>query len=699
MLLKNYRLLFALPVSLTLLSATVQAATVQAATQGTDQQPGACRAFATVAALPINIEVYQDTSYFFLQNGKLSFTLAVAPQADAAIDLLWGAKNDQRTAEVVVNGQSQRITAGGYNGFRWVRVKLAEPVTGDQYHVTLKAAGSKVAFISAVRLVASTLAPDTPFVAPAVPFKVQFEIPEMQDGWPAVESFADLPLLERNALQARRALSQSRRFVNGWLARADPESGLIPENFGGGIDRWNGRNNAADNYAFMVLSAALTDRELFEGRLLEMLKTEQRLTNRVDRLGDYYQFSKRDFEFEEIDLDRLIFDNSEYVKDGLMPLTEWLGMTPWSERMSGIIDDIWSHAAVETPAGKIPSTNAEVNGEMMQLTSRYYWMTGKRVYLDNAIRIADWYLLGDQHPTHNSDSLRLRDHGCELISGLTEVYFACSYGDKPKATAYKEPLYEILECVLQYGVDENGMMFNAINPQTGAVTSSGLSDNWGYNYNGFYTVYLVDGVEKYRDAVRRVLGKLDHYKGYAWEGRSHDGYADSIESAINLLNREPVDVAAEWIDSQMRIMLAMQQEDGVIGGWHGDGNFARTAIMYALWKQQGVTIQPWREDVRLGACESAGELQLMIAADRPWKGRLIFDAPRHKTVMHMPQDYPRINQFPEWFTVDERGAYRVARAPETSEILPGRALLDGLPVELASEKTPVRITVWSVEDK
>ena len=77
-------------------------------------------------------------------------------------------------------------------------------------------------------------------------------------------------------LDARRALLQSRRFVDAWLAKADPQSGLIPENLEAGIDHWNGRNNAADNYPFMVLTAALTDRPLFEGRLLEMLRTEQR---------------------------------------------------------------------------------------------------------------------------------------------------------------------------------------------------------------------------------------------------------------------------------------------------------------------------------------------------------------------------------------------------------------------------------------
>ncbi len=350
---------------------------------------------------------------------------------------------------------------------------------------------------------------DAAFTAPKKALQVEFDVPEVVAGWPVVPSFEELPELERNARQAQRALQQCQRFVDGWLTKVDPVSGLIPENLTSGIDRWNGRNNAADNYPFMVLTAALTDRSLFEGKLLEMLRTEQRLTSRVDRLGDVYKFSKQGFEYDEVDLDRVIFDNSEYVKDGLMPLTEWLGPSPWSERMSGIVDDIWKHAPVQTPAGPIPSTNAEVNGEMMQLTSRYYWMTGRREYLEDAVRIADWYLLGDHHPTRNSDSLRLRDHGCELISGLTEVYFACSYADQAKAQVYREPLCEILDCILAHAVDEHGMMVNAFNPQTGAVTRGGLSDTWGYNYNGFYTVYMVDGIGKYRDAVRRCAERLE----------------------------------------------------------------------------------------------------------------------------------------------------------------------------------------------
>ena len=44
------------------------------------------------------------------------------------------------------------------------------------------------------------------------------------------------------------------------------------------------------------------------------------------------------------------------------------------------------------------------------------------------------------------------------------------------------------------------------------------------------------------------------------------------------------------------------------------------------------------------------------------EGRLLFDVPRHKTVMHMPIDWPRINQFPEWFTVQADRQYSIENA-------------------------------------
>jgi hypothetical protein len=479
--------------------------------------------------------------------------------------------------------------------------------------------------------------------------------------------------------QAQEALIRSRRFVAGWLAHADPKSGLIPRNLDRDRDLWNGRDAAADNYPFMVLTAALTDPGLLEGRMREMLSAEEKLTRRLDRLGDHFLFSRQAFAHDTPDLERIIFDNAEYVKDGLIPITEWLGHSPWSERMIALTEDIWKRAAVETPFGNIPTKNFEVNGDLLQACSRLYWFTGERKFLDWAIRLGDYYLLGDQHPTRHLTSLRLSDHGCEVVNGLSELYVAVSYADSIKAKRYREPLQAIYDCILERGRNPHGQLYSSFNPQTGE-NSSRICDTWGYNYDGLYTAWLVDRRAAYRDAVRHVLGNLKaHYTGFDW-GRM-DGYADSLEGAINLYNREPILSAADWIDSEIRTMWSFQKDDGVIEGWHGDGNFARTSLMYALWKSQGLHIEPWRADVRLGAVREDDRLLISLWTDQPWSGTLLFDRPRHKDYLHLPLNYPRINQFPEWFTVDASKTYTCTAGDQQNPVsYSGDKLLTGIDV-------------------
>ena len=162
-----------------------------------------------------------------------------------------------------------------------------------------------------------------------------------------------------------------------------------------------------------------------------------------------------------------------------------------------------------------------------------------------------------------------------------------------------------------------------------------------------------------------------------------DGYADSIEGAITLINREPVASAADWIDAEIKTMWGRQHPDGIIEGWHGDGNSARTSLMYALWKTQGTTVQPWRADVRYGAALEGNALCISLVADQPWQGKLIFDKQRHKLNMHLPLDYPRINQFPEWFTALDGARYEVQNLKTGDKrIRTGKELLDGLDISL-----------------
>lgn len=316
-------------------------------------------------------------------------------------------------------------------------------------------------------------------------------------------------------------------------------------------------------------------------------------------------------------------------------------------------------AAIETPFGRIPTLNIEVHGDLLQACARLYWTTGDRKYLDWAIRLGDYYLLGLQQPIVGLKDLALSDHGCEVINGLSELYATVKYAAPEKRKAYEQPLHELYDRILAIGRNPHGLLYDRVDLRTGSH-SDGLTDNWGYDYDAIYTVFLMDGTKAYRDAVRKVLGNLKrHYTDHVWEGGSADGYADAIEGALTLFNREPIPSAGEWIDSEIRSMWAKQNLDGIVEGWHGDGNFARTSLMYALWKTQGITVQPWRADVRFGAAREGGSILISLVADKPWDGSLLFDKERHRLNMRLPLDYPRINQFPEWFTAQPGACYEI----------------------------------------
>jgi hypothetical protein len=529
---------------------------------------------------------------------------------------------------------------------------------------------------------------------------------------------ADRAAFERAAAHGalvQEGLNRCNRFLHAWLGQAEPTTGLIPRNLKDS-PYWNGKDSAADNYPFMVLSADLTERPLLASRLRPMLEAERKLTVRPGwrRLTDDYNLKGTPgLRHPEPNAERIFFNSAEYVKDGLLALTEWLGPSPWSERMFELIDDSFALAAVDTPFGQVPLKGAdkvvgvEVSGDYLQALARIYWMSGRdEKYLRWGIRLADTYLLpeGKNHPTRDFATLRLRDHGCEIVSGLCEFYATLHYAGRlpggaewaKKKAAYQPHLHQMLDRILEVAVNPDGLFYNDVNPQTGAIVSRGLSDSWGYVYDAFYTVFLVDGTATYREAIVRPLAALnERYRGYGWEGASTakpkggaDGYADTIESALNLYNRfagDPrVASVVAWMDSEIKQLWSYQREDGIIEGWHGDGNFARTTIMYCLWKTQGVTAQPWRADLRLGAVREGDTIRVVVSAEQPWSGTLIFDRPRHAENLRLPVDWPRINQFPEWFTVEAGRSYQVREGAGKPQTRTGAQLSAGYPVTLGA---------------
>ena len=105
--------------------------------------------------------------------------------------------------------------------------------------------------------------------------------------------------------------------------------------------------------------------------------------------------------------------------------------------------------------------------------------------------------------------------------------------------------------------------------------------------------------------------------------------------------------------------------------------------MYALWKTQGLTIDPWRADVSFGAVSDGEMLYVSFSADDPWEGQLIFDKPRHRENLHLPIDYPRLNQFPEWFTTEKDTNYTIRNVTSGTEATQsGEELQSGMPVQL-----------------
>jgi len=437
-----------------------------------------------------------------------------------------------------------------------------------------------------------------------------------------------------NGKSANKELRRCQKYMEAWLEYADPVSGL------------------------------------FHGRMTRILDSEIALTSRIGHLPVSYSFSREDYVDKKANMESIIFGASEYVKDGLLPLTEYLGPSPWSERMIAITDDVWAHAPVQTEFGALPSLNVEVNGEQLQVLSRLYWMTGKQKYLEWAIRLGDYYLLGENHPTRDFEALRLNDHGCEIVSGLCELYATVHFAMPGKKEKYREAVHEMLDRILEVGRNKHGLFYVSVNPKTGEILEEKVRDNWGYNYNGYYTVYLLDGEEKYRDALLLAFSHLGNYRNYDWETGSADGFADAIEGCLNLYNREPLPEVEAWLDSETRVMWSLQ------------------------WQNQGTTLHPWREDLIAGAVPDGQTLHISLRSEEKWEGRLAFDTPRSVQNMNLPLDWPRINQFPEWYVVTPGKKYRVTlNGSRRGTVYSGEDLARGLALKLTpGELLRIRVT-------
>lgn len=486
-----------------------------------------------------------------------------------------------------------------------------------------------------------------------------------------------------SAAIAGHALDKVHRWLHEIaLPKIDPETGLYKAD-----GNWDYRDTAADCYPFFIWAAHVVDRDILNGPARNVLHREKALCNAVGRIPVPWDF-ETGAQTKDVEWDEMVFQASEYVKDGLIAIVEVTGPDEWFDRMRAITDDLWMTARYETPFGKIPSTNIEVNGEQLQALARLYTMTGEDKYLNWAERLADYYFADADFCV-----TRLRDHGCEIIGGLGLLHAIESTHRPERAKHYEPKLKKLYDIILAEGCNEDGMMYDELGRKSGR-----LSDGWGYNYVGFLCFDMATGVEIYQPQVAAVLNNLEKpfYRDYPWEGDSIDGFADAIEGALYLLNRVPVQQGFVWADHETKNNLVdhpSRLEHGDLWGTMKlQSNGVRTVLMHSLMHTQGVIARPWRQGLQLGAAPDSGGIVIALRAGTDYSGVLEFDIPRHRVYLGFEKDWPRMNTLPEWFTVTPEGIYLVQRGDAPPRKYTGRQLHAGLEVAVAAGQR-LRITV------
>lgn len=176
-----------------------------------------------------------------------------------------------------------------------------------------------------------------------------------------------------------RAVTAASRVLRVWLTHADARTLLLPDRIPGpgsglapGDDPriYTPHNSGADLYPYLILTAELTDPDLYRGRLMEMLRNEVRYTSARRSVP-----ANLNLKTGELGPPSL-FGAGEYAKDGLLAVTELLGRTPWYYRMVDMVADAMDQAAVESRFGRLPASDAELNGDYLQVLARLANTTG-----------------------------------------------------------------------------------------------------------------------------------------------------------------------------------------------------------------------------------------------------------------------------------------------------------------------------------
>ena len=110
-------------------------------------------------------------------------------------------------------------------------------------------------------------------------------------------------------------------------------------------------------------------------------------------------------------------------------------------------------------------------------------------------------------------------------------------------------------------------------------------------------------------------------------------------------------------------------------------------LLYAMRKTQGCFLEGGREGVKLGAVRHGERLLVSVEGPRGWTGHLHFDHARHRRDLNFDGNHVRLNEWPEWFTVDETRLDRLVDAAGRDEVHLGSELVAGIRVAASARWT------------
>ena len=198
-----------------------------------------------------------------------------------------------------------------------------------------------------------------------------------------------------NGRRFETAVAACDRLMRVWLEAADPKTGLLPERLpgpGNGLQPGRARPHV---HAAQLRRGPLSvpDPHRRSHRSGPLSRPHDGDAPERDPLHDGPGIDPRESRPYTGALGPpSLFGAGEYAKDGLLAVTEYLGRTPYYARMLDMVADAMNRAPVDSRFGKLPASDAELNGDYLQVLARLGPMTGDRRFVEWARRIADAYL-------------------------------------------------------------------------------------------------------------------------------------------------------------------------------------------------------------------------------------------------------------------------------------------------------------------